>query len=345
MAFQWQALPAPVANSRYFISYRSTAADIAERVERDLVSRGCQVWRDKRSLPVGEEWRKEIERGLDWSQTVLLLLTEGAEDSAEVLAEVDMAIAKGRRLEPYCIGPVARMTENGASETARALYGRLSDLHIAQIAAEGDVGQLLCKIIAADDNAVHPMDPAIFRRIFSRRRFTASELATIDSSILQSYCANRTTPEADGPCLTCNFVLVLAVLGKNMDALALAKDAAMFESPMIEFYRSVLLCDGKRPGVLPPTRRDEAIAAAQSAFRATRAPLPGLHLCLLLWDANQKRGPNAAQMVMSAIRAIVESENDRAELGRYLRLFPVAKLEAPIAAAELKDVLQKVGFE
>lgn len=352
---KWQELPAPDRDTRTFISYRSTAVDLATAVERSLLAAGDQVWRDKSSLKASDDWQQEIQRHIAWCQRVILLLTPETLTSGEVLKEITAALEQGRRVEPYCLGEISSLEtealktnpdENGL-EQLRAwkelISTELSKLHIVEIPRGEGEDQRLCDAILTDHAATHPMDAVQFRRVFASRMLSADELQGLPPAQVQSYLANRKNPVEDGPCLTANYCLMLANNGKIEQALAVAEDAVSLEHPLLDLYLSALLCERKRPGVLPPTRRQRAIASAQRAFQATHAPLMGLHLCLMLWDVGSKRGPGAAQMINSALQAIAESQPDREELLRYLLIFEVEKLQGPTQGAEMKRLLQQVG--
>ncbi|NBV86964.1 MAG: TIR domain-containing protein, partial [Verrucomicrobia bacterium] len=58
--------PAPSEErTKVFLSYgRRDAADIAERLHRDLTAAGFDVWRDTQKIATGSQWLDEIEAGL-----------------------------------------------------------------------------------------------------------------------------------------------------------------------------------------------------------------------------------------------------------------------------------------
>ncbi|MCX8511999.1 MAG: TIR domain-containing protein, partial [Chthoniobacteraceae bacterium] len=65
--------------TKIFLSYgRRDAADIAERLHRDLTAAGFDVWRDTQEIRSGSQWQDEIEAGLRSAQVVVSLLSPHA---------------------------------------------------------------------------------------------------------------------------------------------------------------------------------------------------------------------------------------------------------------------------
>ncbi|MCX8512623.1 MAG: TIR domain-containing protein, partial [Chthoniobacteraceae bacterium] len=65
--------------TKIFLSYgRRDAADIAERLHRDLTAAGFEVWRDTQEIRSGSQWQDEIEAGLRSAQVVVSLLSPHA---------------------------------------------------------------------------------------------------------------------------------------------------------------------------------------------------------------------------------------------------------------------------
>jgi len=61
---------------RLFLSYGvRDASDIAERLHRDLMERGYQVWQDVNRIRAGRPWDEEVQTGLRNSQVMLALLS------------------------------------------------------------------------------------------------------------------------------------------------------------------------------------------------------------------------------------------------------------------------------
>lgn len=89
------------AQSRIYISYaRRDGAELAQRLQADLIARGFDVWLDKQRLAGGSEWTKEIEAALDSAEFVLALLTAGSYASEICRAEQLRSLRKGKSVLP-----------------------------------------------------------------------------------------------------------------------------------------------------------------------------------------------------------------------------------------------------
>jgi hypothetical protein len=89
---------------RIFISYgHDEHAALAERLKKDLQTRGHEVWFDLDRLKPGGDWETYIEEGLDWvaevpgSGRIVLLLTPHSV----------------RRPDGYCLNEIARALPAG----------------------------------------------------------------------------------------------------------------------------------------------------------------------------------------------------------------------------------------
>jgi TIR domain len=66
----------PNEPTRLFLSYGvHDASELAERLHRDLMARGYQVWWDVNRIRAGRPWDEEVQTGLRNSQVVLALLS------------------------------------------------------------------------------------------------------------------------------------------------------------------------------------------------------------------------------------------------------------------------------
>src|SRR5580693_2040897 len=84
-----------------FLSYaRKDGAGLAERLRGDLTARGVEVWIDTREIGGGKIWTSEIEEGIDRSQVVLALMTNGAYRSEICRAEQLRSLRKGKCVIP-----------------------------------------------------------------------------------------------------------------------------------------------------------------------------------------------------------------------------------------------------
>jgi hypothetical protein len=70
---------------------RATNQTFAERLARDLGDAGLEVWIDFRQIHAGELWQKEIYRGIERSEIVVVCLSPDAVGSEWVQREVNTA--------------------------------------------------------------------------------------------------------------------------------------------------------------------------------------------------------------------------------------------------------------
>lgn len=72
-----------------FISYKSEYREFARAVKGELNEWGYETWLDVDNIQPGDYFRHKIQEGLDGSDVLLMVLTEEAQLSREVMAEVD----------------------------------------------------------------------------------------------------------------------------------------------------------------------------------------------------------------------------------------------------------------
>jgi formylglycine-generating enzyme required for sulfatase activity len=80
-----------------FISYATKDAEFAHRLADDLKRLGVPVWIAPESIRPGESWVSAIERGLEESSHVVVVLTPAALESPWVKKETDIAIDRERK--------------------------------------------------------------------------------------------------------------------------------------------------------------------------------------------------------------------------------------------------------
>ena len=80
-----------------FISHATADAQFAHRLADDLQRLGVQVWIAPESIRPGESWVSAIERGLEESSHMVVVLTPAAMESKWVQKETDVAIARERK--------------------------------------------------------------------------------------------------------------------------------------------------------------------------------------------------------------------------------------------------------
>ncbi|MHB8625433.1 MAG: toll/interleukin-1 receptor domain-containing protein [Aggregatilineales bacterium] len=120
---------------KLFISYSRADMAIAMRLADDLAQQGYSLWLDVRSIPHGANWDNEVQRGLDESDVMLVLLSPSSSSSQNVADEWSYFIEKRKKILPLMIQPCevpfrlsrrqrvdfTRSYDQGLSELVRAL--------------------------------------------------------------------------------------------------------------------------------------------------------------------------------------------------------------------------------
>ncbi len=91
---------------KIFISYSRTDAAAADALVTALEARDFEVTIDKRNLPFGEEWQKELAEFIRLSDTVIWLVSKPSIESKWVNWELDEVKARNKRLVPVMVGLV-----------------------------------------------------------------------------------------------------------------------------------------------------------------------------------------------------------------------------------------------
>lgn len=103
-------LPEPIPlvhiRQRVFLSYRRADAKAADALVKRLKDDGYGVWIDRTHIGVGAKWRAAIDKGLNESTAMILLLSKLALESDEIYKEVARAVELGRPIIPLMVEPV-----------------------------------------------------------------------------------------------------------------------------------------------------------------------------------------------------------------------------------------------
>lgn len=86
---------------KVFLSYSSRETELATNIEKQLKSRGLEVWRDKTSLRAGERWPKVLGEAIAQSDAFLLLWSSQAASSDFVELEWNIALALKNQILPF----------------------------------------------------------------------------------------------------------------------------------------------------------------------------------------------------------------------------------------------------
>ncbi len=88
-----------------FICYSRADKQFAAQLVEDLADYDVRVWMDVRSIPHGTNWDLEVQKGLDSSDMMLVLLTPSAVASQNVADEWSYFIEKNKPIVPLLIQP------------------------------------------------------------------------------------------------------------------------------------------------------------------------------------------------------------------------------------------------
>jgi hypothetical protein len=83
-----------------FVSYSSKDHFFVEVASIKLSEAGIDVWRDKRLLRAGGDWRNGIESGVTNSSAVLVVLSRSSVESPYVTFEWAYGLGKGKTVIP-----------------------------------------------------------------------------------------------------------------------------------------------------------------------------------------------------------------------------------------------------
>jgi hypothetical protein len=86
-----------------FISHSSVDKQVADAVCAALESKGVKCWMAPRDIPAGSTWGASIVEGIEDSRVMLLVFSEHANKSDQVMREVERAVAKKKPVVPLRI--------------------------------------------------------------------------------------------------------------------------------------------------------------------------------------------------------------------------------------------------
>lgn len=145
-----------------FLSYASDDRAFAETICKQLETSGFRCWMAPRDVRPGEDYPTEIIRGIEASKCLILVLSQAANASPFVRAEVERAYSKGKPIFPVRVEDVlpAKALEIFVSTKhwIDAWRGDLS-LHVAKLALE----------IARNPDLDTGLPPELMRRVHLAR--------------------------------------------------------------------------------------------------------------------------------------------------------------------------------
>jgi hypothetical protein len=96
-------------SSKIFFSYSRFDSPFALQLASDLREAGANIWIDQIDIPAGNHWDAAVEKALDNSATVLVILSPTSIVSPNVMDEVSFALESGKKIIPVmfvdCLTP------------------------------------------------------------------------------------------------------------------------------------------------------------------------------------------------------------------------------------------------
>jgi len=92
-----------IGEDQVFVSHDHDDADFAELLKLRLEKEGITCWLDTERLKVGQDWREEIDRGIENSAAVIAIMTPEAKMSEYVTYEWAFAWGKGKHIFPIML--------------------------------------------------------------------------------------------------------------------------------------------------------------------------------------------------------------------------------------------------
>lgn len=105
-----------------FISYSRKDIEFARQVVDALAEQDLDTWIDWQSIPKGEDWKEEIDRGIEQAETFIFLMSPDSAKSAICNLEVAHALKNNKRVIPIVIrdtNPKDFHSENSGKEISK----------------------------------------------------------------------------------------------------------------------------------------------------------------------------------------------------------------------------------
>ena len=90
-------------DGQVFISHSHNDADFAELLKLHLEKNGIKCWMDNERLKIGQDWREEIDSGIEKSKAIIVIMSPDARKSEYVTYEWAFAWGKGIKIFPIML--------------------------------------------------------------------------------------------------------------------------------------------------------------------------------------------------------------------------------------------------
>jgi hypothetical protein len=98
-----------MSTQKIFFSYSRVDSPFALTLAKDLREAGADIWIDQLDIPAGSHWDAAVEKALNSSAYVLVILTNSSTQSTNVMDEVSFALESGKKIIPVlledCLAP------------------------------------------------------------------------------------------------------------------------------------------------------------------------------------------------------------------------------------------------
>lgn len=98
-----------MSTQKIFFSYSRVDSPFALTLAKDLREAGADIWIDQLDIPAGSHWDAAVEKALNSSAYVLVILTNSSTASTNVMDEVSFALESGKKIIPVlledCLAP------------------------------------------------------------------------------------------------------------------------------------------------------------------------------------------------------------------------------------------------
>lgn len=310
----WLPLSTVVAPRRWFLSYPSVDAGLAQAIETRLTGLGMTVWRDHTRLTSANSWLDAILAALADSDGVVALLTRQAAQSEIIRVELEHAC----RLDL----PLHVFTDFDLRQVPR-LYAVVGSRHFVYFPASRSfvderVDFIVSALTGRDLDDTNP-DPLAYLRCSATAIVPCADALAGDRLIARNLLATMgATVEPLPHWQALNLALLEAELGHWGRARQHLQGHA-FADPRGAFHAATVLLAGRAPCTLEATADgDEIDALLVSALSARLSPLIAIYLGWFRVQSRRAAGPRYRALVQDAMAAL--SPEDGPEFRRWLRL-------------------------
>ena len=167
----------PLVVGDVFISYRHSQANLIAPIEAELKRRGISCFTDRVGVNYGMEYAEAIARAIKACKVLLVVWTQDANDSADMVREVKMALDLKKKVIPYKVGTFNAVEHN-------ALYYQLAPISRYETLAQ--TPQSVTEIVNRIEQTLTGQSPTpVTSKPVSSQQYTAVQSQT--SIVIQTH--------------------------------------------------------------------------------------------------------------------------------------------------------------